>query len=139
MSRETQEYPRNSQSQNTPAPGIIQESKAQVSEEIEGRVTKKLSQEFSRTDSCLLGALSKLDKFFMNPQVRTFRTFRNADVEKQDPSGDRSLNDPHPEVEFSASRGNSLTDSDPDETSLRFFFTLPRKSKIFNKKSFAVI
>ena len=63
MSRETQEDPRNNQSQNSSAPGITEEYVAQVSEEFEGRVTKKLSQEFSRTESHILAALSKLDNF----------------------------------------------------------------------------
>ena len=107
MARETPEYPRNNQSQNSAAPGIIEEYVAKVSEKIEGRVTKKLSQEFSKTESRIFGALSKLDEFFLNPQIQTFcgtdpGTFRNADVENQEPSGDRSPNDPHPEVEFSA-------------------------------------
>ena len=121
-SRETQEYLRNSQSQNTSALGITEEYVAQVSEEIDGRVTKKLSQKFSRTESRILGALSKLDEFLLNLQVRTFsrsvpRTFRNADVEDQESSWHRSQIDPHPEVEFSACRASHLTDSDPDETS----------------------
>ena len=47
-------------------------------------------------------------------------TFGNTDVENQEPSGDRSHNDPHPEVEFSACRASNLTDSDPDETSHSF-------------------
>ena len=34
-----------------------------------------------------------------------------------EPSGDRSQNDPHPEVEFFACRANNLTDPDPEETS----------------------
>ena len=38
----------------------------QVSEEIEGRVTKKLSQELSRTESRIFGVLSKLDEFLLN-------------------------------------------------------------------------
>ena len=89
VSRETQEYPRNGQSQNSSAPRITEEYIAQVSEEIEGRVTRKLSQEFSRTKSHILGALSKLDNLFLNPQARTFSgtvpgTFRNADVENQE-------------------------------------------------------
>ena len=124
VSRETQEYPRNRQSQNSSAAGITEEYIAQVAEEIEGRVTKKLSQEFSKTESRILGALSKLDEFLLNPQVRTFSgtvpgTFRNADVETQEPSGGRSQNDPHPEVKFSACRASKLTDSDPDDTSHR--------------------
>ena len=114
MARETQEYPRNNQSQNSAAPGITEGYTAQVSEEIEERVIKKPSQEFSRTESRILGALSKLDEFLVNPQIRTFSgtipgTFRNADVENQEPSEDRSQNDPYPEVEFSACRASNLT------------------------------
>ena len=40
-----------------------------MSEEIEGRVTKKLSQELSRTESRILGASLGLDKFILNPQA----------------------------------------------------------------------
>ena len=128
MTRETHEYPRNNQSQNSPVPGIPEECIAQVFEEIERRVTEKQSREFSRTESRILGALSKLDEFLLNPKIRTFSgtvpgTFRNADVENQEPSGDRSQNDPHPEVEFSACRASNLTDSDPDETSHSYLST----------------
>ena len=87
-----------------------------------GSVSKKLSLEFSRTKSRILGALSKPDDMFLNPRVRTFSrtvpgTFRNADIENQKPGGDRPQNDPHPEVDFSACRDSNITDSDPDETS----------------------
>ena len=121
VSKETQSYPMNSQLQNSFAPGSTEEYIAQVTEEIEGRVTKKLSQEFSRAESRTLGALSKLDEFLLNPQVRTFTgtvpgTFRNTDVEHQEPIRDCSQNDPHPELEFSACRASNRTDSDPDET-----------------------
>ena len=61
MARETHEYPSNSRSQNSSAPGITEEYMAQVFEEIEGRFTRKLSQNFGRTESRILGALSKLD------------------------------------------------------------------------------
>ena len=71
VSREPPENTRNNQSQNTLNPGMAEELIIQVSEEIKGRVTKKLSQEFSRTESRILGALSKLDEFLLNPQVRT--------------------------------------------------------------------
>ena len=122
MARETQENPRNHQSQNSAAPGITEDYIAQVSEEIEGKMTKKLSPELSRAEFRILGALCKLDEFLLNPQIRTFYsgatpgTFRNTDVENQEPSGDRSKNDPHPEVEFSACRASNLTDWDPEET-----------------------
>ena len=126
MARETQVYPRNNQVQNSAAPGVTEDYVVQVSEEIEGRVTRKLSQQFSRTESRILGALSKLDEFLLNPQIRTFSgtvpgSFRNANVENQEPSGDRSQDDPHPEVEFSVCRASNLTDSDPDETSHNWF------------------
>ena len=71
VSREKQENRRNNQSQNTLNPGVPEEYITQVSEEIEGKVIKKLSQKFSRTESRILGALSKLDEFLLNPQVRT--------------------------------------------------------------------
>ena len=124
MAKETQEYPRHNQSRNSSTPGITEESISQVSEEIEGRVTKKLSQIFSRTESRILCALSKLDKLFLNPQTRTLSatvpgTFRIADEENQESSGERSQNDPHPEVEFSVCCASNLTDSNPDEVSLR--------------------
>ena len=97
---------------------------AQICEEIEGTVFKKLSQEFTKTESRILGALSKLDEFLLNPQVRTLSgtvpgTFRNADVENWEPSGDRSQSDPLPEEEFSACPASNLTDSNPDEISHR--------------------
>ena len=42
----------------------------QISEEIEGRVTKKLSQEFTRTMNRIVGALSRLDDFFLNQLIQ---------------------------------------------------------------------
>ena len=127
MARETQEYLRNSQSQNSAAPRITEDFIAQVSEQFEGRVTKKLSQELSRRESRILVALSKLDKFPLNPQIRTISgtvpgSFLNADVENQQPSGDPSQNDYHSEIEFSASHVSYLNDSVPEETTHRFSF-----------------
>ena len=71
--------------------------------EIEGRVTEKLSKDFSRTESRNLGALSKLDEFLLNRQVRTCsvavpETSRNKDSENREPTGDRSLGDSCPEA-----------------------------------------
>ena len=102
VSRDTPENTRNSQSQNTLDPGMAQWYIAQVSEEIEERVTKKLSKEFSLTESRILGALSKLDDFRLNPQVRTCSvavpgTSRNNDSENREPTGDRSLGNPCPD------------------------------------------
>ena len=104
VTRETQEEnPRNGQSRNTSVPRINEEYITQLSEEIEGRVTKKLSQKFSRTESRILGALSKLDEFLSNQQIQTHSktvpgTFRNTNVENQGTNEDDSQSDPHPEA-----------------------------------------
>ena len=59
FTRETQEeHPRNDQSRNRSVPKINEEYITQVSEEIEGKVTEKLSQELSRRESRILGALN---------------------------------------------------------------------------------
>ena len=72
VTRETQkERSRNGQSRNTSVPRNKEEYITQVSEEIEDRNIKKLTQEFSRTESRISGALSKLDEFLLNPQIRT--------------------------------------------------------------------
>ena len=62
-----EEHPRSNVGQNSSVPRSQEDFITQVSEEIEGRVTKKLSQEFSRTKTCIIGALSRLDDFFLNP------------------------------------------------------------------------
>ena len=104
VTRETQEEnPRNGQSRNTSVPRINEEYITQVFEQIEGRVTKKLSQEFSRTESRFLGALSKLDEVLLNQQITTHcgtvpGTFRNTNVENQGTNEDDSQSDPHPEA-----------------------------------------
>ena len=61
ISRETPEGTRSSRAQNALDPDLTQDYISQVSGEIEGRVTKNLSKEFSRTESDISGALSKLD------------------------------------------------------------------------------
>ena len=104
VTREIQEEnPRNGQSRNTSVPRINEEYITQLSEEIESRVTKKLSQEFRRTQSRILGALSKLDEFLLNQQIRTHsgtvpETFRNTNVDNQGTNEDDSQSDPHPEA-----------------------------------------
>ena len=78
VTRETEEeHPRNGQSRNTSVHRINEEYITQVSEEIEGRVTKKLSQEFSRTEYRILGALSKLDEFLISLEPTDTDAFRN--------------------------------------------------------------
>ena len=105
VSRETPEGSRSSRAQNVLDPESTEDYISQVSEEIEGRVTKKLSKEFSKTESWILGALSKLDELLVNPQVRTCSvvvpgTSRNNISENRETTGDRSSDDPSPEVGY---------------------------------------
>ena len=113
VSRETPESTRNSRGQNTLDLESTQDYISQVSEEIEGRVTKKLSKEFSRTESRILGALSKLDEFLLNPQVRTCSvavpgTSRSNNSENRETTGDRSSDDPCPQVRYSSRHSGHL-------------------------------
>ena len=105
VSRETREGSRSSRGQTVLDPELTQDYISQVPEEIEGRVTKKFSKEFSKTESRILGALSKLDEFLLNPQVRTCSvavqgTSGNANSENREDHGDRSSSDPYPEVGY---------------------------------------
>ena len=63
---------------------------------------KKLSREFSRIESRISDALSKLDEVLSNQQIQTHSktvpgTFRNTNVENQGTNEDDSQSDPHPE------------------------------------------
>ena len=114
VSRETPESTRNGRPQNTLDPELTQDYIAQVSEEIEGRVTKKLSKEFSRTESQILGALSKLDEFLLNPQVGTCSvafpgTSRKNNSENRETTGDRSSDNSCPELRFSFHHSGHLS------------------------------
>ena len=122
VSWETQEHPRNRQSQNISISCFNEEIIRQVVEDVEGRVSKKLSREISRTDSPNLGALFELKNILLNPYIRTLsRTvpgaFRETDVENQEPAGDHSQNDPHSEVEFFVCQFQNFNDSETEETS----------------------
>ena len=75
----------------------------QVSDEIEGRVTKKLSREFSRTENRILGALSHLDVYFMNPLIyghsgTTPERSRNTSGTNQGTNEDNSQIAPDPKA-----------------------------------------
>ena len=92
---------------------MAQEYISQVSEEIERIVTEKFSEEFSPKESRFCDALSKLDEFLVNPQVRTCYvavpgTSRNNGSENGEPNGDRSRSDPCPKTVLSACHPRSL-------------------------------
>ena len=89
--------------QNSNVPRSQEYYITQVSKEIEGRVTKKLSQEFSRTENRILGALARLDDFLMNPLLQghsgtTPVTSRNVFSINQGTIEDDSQSNPHPEA-----------------------------------------
>ena len=65
-----EEHPRSELAQNSNVPRSQVVYIAQVSEEIEARLTKKLSQEHSRMESRIVGPLSRLDAFLLNPLIQ---------------------------------------------------------------------
>ena len=98
-----EEHPRRNLAQNSNVPRSQEDYITQVSEEIEGRVTKKLSQEFIRTENSILCSLARLDDFLMNPLIRGHsgtapETSWNAFSVKQGTNENDSQSDPHPEA-----------------------------------------
>ena len=130
VSRETPEGSRGSRGRNVLDPELTQDYISQVSEEIEGRVTKKLSQDFIETESRILGALSKLDEFLLNPQVRicsvaAHGTSRNSNSENRETHGDRSSNDPYPEVGYFPHHSGQFNSPEAETTSHTVTETYP--------------
>ena len=98
-----EEHPRSNLAQNSSAPRSQEDYLTQVSEEIEGRVTKRLSKNFSKTKNRILGALARLDDFLMNPLLpghsgTTPEPSRNALNTSQGTNEDDSQNDRRPET-----------------------------------------
>ena len=98
-----EEHPRSNLAQISSAPRSQEDYITQVSEEIERRVTKRLSKEFSRTKNRNLGALARLDDFLLNPLLpghsgTTPESSRNALNTSQGINEDDSQNDPRPEA-----------------------------------------
>ena len=112
------EHPRSTLAQNSSAPRSQEDYITPVSEEIEGRVTKRLSKEFSRTENRILGALARLDDFLMNPLLpgysgATLEPTRNALSNNQGTNEDDSQNDPHPEAGLF--HGQTTRNTGPEE------------------------
>ena len=98
-----EEHLRRSLAQNSNVPRSQEDYITQVSEEIEGRVTKKLSQEFGRTENRILGALARLDDFLVNPLIQghsgtTLETSRNIFSIDQGTNEDDFQSNPLPEA-----------------------------------------
>ena len=129
VSIKTPESTRNSRAQNTLDPELTQEYSSQVSEEIEMRVTKKLSKEFSETETPILGAMSELDEFLLNPQVRTCSVAvpgisSDSSSENRETTGDRSPDDPCPEVRYSSRHSGHLIGPEVEDGPHSFLFEL---------------
>ena len=98
-----EEQPRSNLAKNSSVPRSQEDYITQVSEEIERRVIKKVSQEFSRTENRILGALARLDDFLMDPLLQghsgtTPETSRNMFSTNQGTNEDDSQSNPHPEA-----------------------------------------
>ena len=116
-----EENPRSNMAQNSGAPRSQEDYITQVSEEIEGRVTKRLSKEFSRTENSILGALARLDDFLMNLLLPGHsgtapEPTRNTTRNNQGTNEDGSQTDPHPEASLfhGQKKQNSGTENDYD-------------------------
>ena len=98
-----EEHPRSNLAQNSDVPRSQEDYLTQVSEEIEGRVTRRLSKEFSRTENRIIGALARLDDFLMNPLIQGHsgnapETYGSAFHTSQGTNEDVSQSDSHPEA-----------------------------------------
>ena len=125
------EHPRISQARAANVSRIQEDYITEVSEEIEGRVTKKLSQEVNRAESRILGAHSKLDEFLLNPQIWVHsgsvpETSRNWNRENQEPNDDRSQNNPHPEARVSPSHSKQIVARTMPTTAVLFLLAKVR-------------
>ena len=105
------------QSRNTLDPEMAQEYISHVSEEIEERVTRKLSKEISRTESRILGAVSKLAS--ETTGLDLFRS-RSRNIQEQllrkpGTHWGSSLNDPCPELVCSSHHSGNSNGSEVDE------------------------
>ena len=121
-----EKHPRSYLTQNSNVPRSQEYYITQFSEEIEGRVSKRLSQEFSRTQNLILGALSRRDDFLMNPLIQGHsrtppETSRNAYGTNQGTNEDDSQSDPHPEAGVFQSRTtrNSGPEDDHDSNCIK--------------------
>ena len=112
------EHPRSNLAQNTNVPRSQEVYITQVSEEIEDRVTKKLSEELSMAENCFLCALSELDDFLLNPLNQghsgsTPETSRIALGSNQGTNEDEFYSYLHPEARVSQSQ--TMQNFGPDD------------------------
>ena len=112
-----EEHPWSNLAQNSNVPRSQEDYITQVFEEIERRVTKKLSKEFSITENRILSALARLDDFLMNPLFQghsgiTPEMSRNAFSTNQESNEDDFQSNSHPEPGIF---GNQMTQNSGPE------------------------
>ena len=98
-----EEHPRSNMAQNSNIFRSQEVYITQVSEEIERRVTNKLSREFSRTENRILSVFARFDDFLMNPLIQgqsgtAPELSRNAFGTSKGTNEDDSHSDLHPEM-----------------------------------------
>ena len=113
-----EEHPRSNLAQNTNVPRSQKDYITLVSEDIEDKGTKKLPKEFSRTQSRILGVLSRFDEFLLNPLIQGHsgsapETSQNALATNQGTNEDDSQSDLHPEA--SVSQNQTARNCGPDD------------------------
>ena len=97
------DFSKSSLAQNWNVPRLQEDNITQISEEIEESVTKKLSQEFSKSENRILGALSCLEDFLTSPLIQGHsgtapETSRNLYSSNQETNEVESQSDCHPEA-----------------------------------------
>ena len=125
-----EELPRSILAQNANAPRSQEDYITQVSDEIEGRVTIKLSQAFSRTENRILVALFRLDDFLMDSLIQGYsrivpETSEKAYVTNQRTSEDDSQSDPHPETGIFGNQTTGNFGPEQGHDSCSHFFCFP--------------
>ena len=113
-----EEQPRSKLAQITIVSRSQEDFITQISEEIEDSVRMKLSNEFKRMQSRILGALSQLDEFPLNPVIQSHsassqETSRNELGTNHGTNEDDSQSDFHPEATVSLSQ--TMQKSGPDD------------------------
>ena len=115
----------------------------QVSEQIERRIIKRLSLKFSRIERRILGVLSRIDDFLMNPPMHSHSpndsgTHRNANGTNQGTNDENTYTDPHPEASMSQSQTTrNFGPQNGHDTKINFTacFSVPVR-KVLSSESF---
>ena len=96
-----EEHPRSNLAQNSYVPRSQEDYISQIFGGIEGRISKKLSKEFSRTENRILGALARLEDFLMHPLLQGHSgTATEASRNALSASHGTNEDDHHPEAGF---------------------------------------